>query len=102
MVWRLGALRRRHELGTDGIADRRVHDELDQRSMHRIERPTVNTERRLDLIGVTAAPERYADALVQHPTHRQMNHAPVEAALCELIELPNGVEILRKTRRLKF
>src|ERR1700722_3659543 len=102
MFLRLGTLRRRHELGTDGIADRRVHDELDERSMHGIERPTVNPEGRLDLIRVTATPERDADALVEHPTHRQMNHAPAEAALREIVELPNGVEILRETRRLKF
>src|SRR3984957_12716621 len=98
----LRTLRRRHELGTDRIADRHVHDEFNQRSMRGIERPTGNIERRLHLIGVTAAPQRDADALIEHPSHRQVDHAPVKAALCELIELPHGVEILCKTRRLKF
>jgi hypothetical protein len=60
-----------------------------------IERPACNTERRLYLIGVTAAPERDADTLVEHPTHGQMDHPPVKTALCELIELPHGLEILR-------
>src|ERR1700690_1299489 len=31
-----------------------------------------------------------------------MDHPTEKAALCEFIELPNGVEILRKARRLKF
>src|ERR1700686_1707298 len=67
-----------------------------------IERPTGNTLGSLHLIGVTAAPERDADALVEHPTYRQIDNAPVEAVLCQLIELLDGVEILGKTRRLKF
>ncbi len=54
------------------------------------------------LFGVAAAPERNADALVEHPTHRQMDHAPLEAALCELIELPHGLEILGETGRLEL
>src|ERR1019366_6778114 len=93
--WRLGTLRRRHELRTDGIGDRCVDGAFDQRALGVIERPACNTERCPYLIGVTAAPERDADTLVEHPTHGQMDDPPVKTALCELIELPNGLEILR-------
>jgi hypothetical protein len=31
-----------------------------------------------------------------------MNHAPLEVALCELIELPDSVKILRESGRLEF
>ena len=40
--------------------------------------------------------------MIEHPTHRQVDHTPVEAALCELIELLDGLEILGESRRLKF
>src|SRR6266404_351891 len=101
-VGQLDALQRCHELRTDRIGDRRVHDTLDQIPLLAIERPARNTKRCLHLIGVTAAPERDADTLFEHPTHRQMDHAPVEAAPCELIELLHGLEILGKTGRLEF
>jgi hypothetical protein len=51
---------------------------------------------------MAAAAERNTDPLIEHPTHCQMNHAPVKAALSEFIELPNGVEVLGKVRRLEF
>src|SRR5580704_3559144 len=97
-----GTLRRSHELRTDGIEDRRSHDAFDLLPVRTLQRPARDTERRLELIEATAAPERNADPLIEHPTHRQLNHTPAVAALSELIELPHGVQILRKTRRLKF
>src|ERR1700722_18637335 len=97
-----GTLRRGHELRTDGIKDRRVHDAFDLLPVRTSQRPARDTQRGLELIRAAAAPQRDADALVEHPTHRQLNHMPAEAALSELIELPHGLEILRKTRRLKF
>jgi hypothetical protein len=85
----LEPLRRRHELGADGIDDGRVYDSLDQLALHVIERPACDTERCLYLIWVTAAPERNTDALVEHPAHGQMDHTPVKASPRELIELPH-------------
>ena len=41
----------------------------------------------LQLAGMTAAPQRHADALIEHPTHRQVDHAPLEEILGQLIEL---------------
>src|SRR5882757_156009 len=86
-VGQLDALQRCHEVRTDWIGDRRVYDALNQIPLLAIERPARNAERCLHLIGETAAPEGDADTLVEHPTHRQMDHAPVEAAPSELIEL---------------
>src|SRR5580704_16086002 len=97
-----GTLRRSHELGTDGIEDRRSHDAFDLLPVRTLQRPARDIERRLELLGATAAPERDADSLIEHPTHRQLNHTPAEAAPSELIELPHGIQILRKTRRLKL
>jgi len=54
-----------------------------------------HTERSLHLVGVAGAPERHADALVEHPAYRQVNHASVEEISRELIELPNGCQVLR-------
>jgi hypothetical protein len=56
LVGQLDALQRCHELRTDRIGDRRVHDALDQIPLLAIQRPARNTERCLHLIGVTAAP----------------------------------------------
>lgn len=39
-----GALRGRHEFRADGIDDRREHDAFNQIALHRVERPTRNTE----------------------------------------------------------
>src|ERR1017187_4222589 len=99
---KLDALQRCHELGTDRIDDRRVHDAFNQFPIGAIERPARNIERRFYLIRVSAAPECDADTLVEHPTHRQMDHAPVKVALCEFIELPHGAEILGKAGRLEL
>src|SRR5271168_3462729 len=55
---KLDALCRHHELGTDGIDDRRVHEAFDQLPIGAAERPAGNSERRLHLVGVAAAPER--------------------------------------------
>src|SRR5580704_9677996 len=96
------ALQRRHEFGADGIGDRRVHDALNQRTVSGIERPTRDLERRLQLIRVPAAPECNADALVQHPAHRQLDYATMETALRKFIKLLHCIEILRKARRLKL
>src|ERR1700679_2717023 len=85
----LGALRRRHEFWADGIDDGGVDDVLDQFALRVSERPACHTERCLYLIRVTAAPERNADALIEHPAHGQMDHAPVKTALRELIEPPH-------------
>src|ERR1700689_3242558 len=91
-----------HELRADRSANRVRQDAIDTCPGCSIEGPAIHAERRLQLIGVTATPERGADALVEHPTHRQLNHASVEQALCELIELSDGVEILRKAGRLEL
>src|ERR1700687_2132856 len=97
-----GSSRRRHELRCNGIGDRRGQNAIDPGPGRGIERPARKSERSAQLVGVTATPERHADTLVEHPTHCQLNHAPMEQALCELIELPNGVEILRVARRLQL
>src|SRR5258708_11036901 len=82
--------------------DRRIHNAFDQLPVRVIERPTRHAECRFHLIGVTAAPERNADTPVEHPPHRQMDYTPVKTALCQLIELPDGIQILGKSGRLEF
>jgi hypothetical protein len=94
--------RGRHELGPDGVGDHLAQDAIDSRPGGGVERPTCYTERSLQLIGVTAAPKCHADALVEHPAHGQVNHASVEVIPCELIELPNGCEVLCETGRLEL
>src|ERR1700722_7587888 len=96
------ARRRGHELGTDRIGDRRAHDALNQLAVGAIERPSSDAERRFHLIGVAAAPERDVDSLVEHPTYREVNHAPLKAPLWEAVELVDGAEILGIPGRLEF
>ena len=60
-------MQRRDGLATDRIRDRLLDDLLDQHPVRTVERPARNTERRLYLRGVTAAPERNVDTLVEHP-----------------------------------
>jgi hypothetical protein len=54
------------------------------------------------LIGATAAPERHADALIEHPADGQVNHAPQEVILREAIELPHRLEVLREAGLLEL
>src|ERR1700677_1914154 len=100
--WQSGALRRRHELRTDGIDHGLVYDAVDQIAPNLTERPARDTQGCLDLIRATAAPKRDADTLVEHPAHGQMDYAPVKTALGELIELAHRLEILSQARRLEF
>jgi hypothetical protein len=95
-------LQGRNDLEIDGIHDRRPHDPLDQHPVSAVERPTRNAESCLQVLRVTTARERNADPLVEHPTHGQMHHPSVKAALGELIELPHGIEVLPKMRWLEL
>src|ERR1700721_4676845 len=98
----LGALRRRHKLRADGIDDGGVDDVLDRFALRVSERPACHTECCLYLIRVTAAPERNADALIEHPAHGQMDHAPVKTALRELMELPPRLTIRVQSGLVEF
>ena len=51
---------------------------------------------------MTRAPKRHADALVEHPAHGQVNDAPLEAIVRELVEPLNGGEVLRVAGWLEF
>src|SRR5205807_238786 len=63
-----------------------------------IELPTRQFVDRLQLIGMTRAPQRRGDALVEYPADRQMNDAFAETILGETIELLHGGEILCEPR----
>src|SRR5438270_12465972 len=47
---------------------------------------------------MTRAPQGRGDALIKHPTHRQMYHALAEASLGEPIEPAHRRQVLRKAR----
>jgi hypothetical protein len=49
------------------------------------------TECCFNLIRAARTPEHNADSLIEHPTHREMDHVSVETTLCELIEASHGV-----------
>src|SRR5579872_6710067 len=51
---------------------------------------------------MTSSPEGHADALVEHPPHRQLNYTALEYPLCKLIELCHGAQILREARALEL
>src|SRR6516225_11776450 len=85
---------RRHEFGADRIADRCGEDVIDLRLGGHIEVPAAHLVNRIQLAGVTRAPQRRGDALTEHPANRQMDHSLVEALLGELIEPRHGSEIL--------
>src|SRR5271167_2019449 len=51
---------------------------------------------------MTRAPQCRGDALVEHPTHRQVNDALAEALLGEPVELSDGGHILSKSRLDEF
>jgi len=56
----------------------------------------------IELIGVPGTPKGDADALIEHPAHRQLDHPAVIPAVRELIKFLHRTEVLRKARPLKF
>jgi hypothetical protein len=91
-VWRRG-----HEFRTDRIGDGFAQDPVDFGLGRRIERPAGHLVNRLQLIGMTRAPQRRGDALVEHPTDRKVNYALAET-LREPIEPLHGGHVLREPR----
>src|SRR6202790_2753822 len=95
-------LQGRHKLGPDRVQDGLVQDPIDYLPACGIERPACDAKRRAQLIGPTPAPERHADALIEHPADGQVNHAPQEVILREPIEPPHGLEVLPKAGLLEL
>jgi hypothetical protein len=94
--------RRRHKFRPNWIGDSLDEDAVDLSVGSFIEGPSDHRVDRLELIGVACTPERRSDALIEHPPHGQMDHAPSVAPLRQAIEPLNCSKISSKARRLKF
>jgi hypothetical protein len=68
----------------------------------RVKSPASDLVDRLDLGGAPRAPERYADALVEHPTHSEMEDPLAKPRMRQLVQPIHGREILVKPRLLEF
>src|SRR5580700_810570 len=87
---------RSHELRANRIGDRLLQDPIDLGLGGDIEPPARYPVDRLQLIGMTRAPQRRGNTLVEHPTDRHLNDALAETVLGEPIEPLHGGQILRK------
>jgi hypothetical protein len=70
--------------------------------MGRIKPPARHLVDWLQLVGMTCAPQRRGDPLIEHPADRQVNDVLAETFLGETIEPLHGGEILTKSRLLEF
>src|ERR1700732_3063282 len=96
LVWscRDAARRRCHEFRPDWIGDRFAQDPVDLSLDGRIKPPARHLVDRLQLVGMTRAPQRRCYTLIEHPADRQVNDALAEPFLRESIEPLHGGEIL--------
>src|SRR5450631_808804 len=86
--------RRSHEFWPDWIADCFTQNSIDFCQSGCIEVPTRHFVNRPQLIGVTRAPQRRCDALIEHPADSQVNDALAKALLSESIEFLHSGQIL--------
>src|SRR6202011_5281339 len=84
------ARRRCHEFRPDWIGDRFAQDPVDLSLDGRIKPPAGQLVDRLQLVGMTRAPQRRCYTLIEHPADRQVNDALAEALLSEPIEPFHG------------
>src|SRR5882757_3978422 len=96
-------IRRRHEFGTDGIPDCLLKNSIDFGHGGFIESPAEHVGDRRELLRASSTPQRNVQlAAIEYPAYRQMDHSPVEAFPCELVEPPHRVEILLEAWQSKF
>ncbi len=84
------ARRRCHEFRPDWIGDRFAQDPVDLSLDGRIKPPAPHLVDRLQLVGMTRAPQRRGYTLIEHPADRQVNDAFAEALPSEPIEPFHG------------
>src|ERR1700722_10765185 len=96
------ARRRRHEFGTNRIGYGFAQDPIDLGLGRGVERPAGDIVDGPQLIRTPRAPQRRGNALIEHPTNRQVNNALVETLPCKLIKLLHGGHILYEPRLHKF
>src|SRR4029079_14351862 len=96
------ACRRSHELRADGTGNRVSQDAVDLRLVGSIERPTGYFGCRPQLVGITGAPQRRGDTLVECPANGQVDDSFSKTVLGQLIQAVHGGEILSKAGLLKL
>src|SRR5271163_1221232 len=88
--------RRRHEFRADRIGDRFAQNPIDLSLGRGIEPPASHLVDRLQLTGMTRAPQRRGYTLIEHPADGELDNVLAEALLSELVEPLHRREILRE------